>query len=79
MESKNRAYLVDTRNLTPADRAKVEELLSISCWSHPLVAKMPGTYLALTACTADEFAALPFPDRCAVTDVTHQDLRAYTN
>ena len=77
MESKNRSYLVDTHNLMPADRAKVDELLSISCWLHPIVSKMPDTYLALTSCTADEFAALPFPDGCTVTDVTGQDLQVY--
>lgn len=77
MEHKNRAYLVDTRKLTPVERAKVEELLSIYCWSHPMVAKMPGTYLAITSCTANEFSAIPFPDGCSVTDVTGQDLLVY--
>ena len=77
MESKNRTYLVDTRNLTPTDRAKVEELLSISCWMFVPLAKKPYTFMAHTSCTADEFAALPFPDVCTVTDVTGQDLLAY--
>lgn len=74
---KERTYLVDTRNLSPVDRAKVEELLSMYCPLHPMVAKMPGTYLAHTSCTAEEFFAIPFPDGCTVTDVTGQDLRAY--
>lgn len=72
MEPKNRTYLVDTRNLSAAERAKVEELLSVYCWLHPMVAKMPGTYLAHTSYSAKEFAALPFPDGCTITDVTGQ-------
>ena len=74
---KERAYLVDTRNLSPIDCAKVEELLRMYCPLHSMVAKIPGTYLAHTSCTVDEFSALPFPDGCTVTDVTHQDLMAY--
>lgn len=77
MESKNRAYLVDTYNLSLDERAKVEELLNTSCWMHPVVAKMPGTYLAITSYSADEFAAIPFPAGCTVTDITGQDLLAY--
>lgn len=74
---KERAYLVDTRNLSDDERAKVEELLNMYCPLHPMVAKLPYTYLAVTSCTADKFASLPFPDGCTVTDVTGQDLMAY--
>lgn len=77
MESKNRTYLVDAQNLSPSERAKVKGLLDVSCWMCVPLAKRPHTFMAHTSCTADEFAALPFPDGCTVTDVTGQDLLAY--
>lgn len=33
--------------------------------------------MAYTACSADEFAAIPLPENCIVTDVTGQNLLAY--
>ena len=77
MESKNRTYLVDTQNLSPDECAKVKELLDFSCWMSVPLAKKPYTYMAHTSCTADEFAALPFPDSCTVTDITGHDLLSY--
>lgn len=77
MKHKNRTYLVDTQSLTPAERAKVHELLDVSCWMSVPLAKKPYILMAHTACSVDEFAAVPFPDNCIVTDVTGQDLLSY--
>lgn len=77
MNSKTRTYLVDTKNLLPSERARTEELLHTFCWAAPLLTKRPYTYMAHTECSADEFAAIPFPEGCTVTDVTDQDLMAY--
>ena len=77
MESKNRTYLVDTKNLTSAERIETKELLDISCWMSVPLAKQPYVFMAHTACSADEFMALSFPKGCTVTDVTGQDLLAY--
>ena len=77
MSSKNRTYLVDIQNLTPDKRARTKELLDVSCWMSVTLAKQPHIIMAHTACSADEFAALPFPEGCIVTDVTGQDLLSY--
>lgn len=77
MESKNRTYLVDTQNLSPDERIKVKEILDVSCWMSAPLAKKPHTFMAHTSFSADEFAALPFPDTCTVTDITGHDLLAY--
>ena len=77
MKSQNRTYLVDTQNLTPAERVKAKELLDISCWMSVPLAKNLYIFMAHTAYSADEFAAVPFPKGCAVTDITGQDLLAY--
>ena len=77
MDSKNRTYLVDTQNLSPNDRTKTKELLDISCWMNVPLVKMPYTFMAHTAYSADEFAAIPFPEGCTITDVTGHDLLAY--
>ena len=77
MGSQNRTYLVDTQNLTPDKRAKTEELLNVSCWMSAPLAKKPYIIMALTTYSADEFAALSFPEGCIITDITGQDLLAY--
>lgn len=77
MESKNRTYLVDTQNLTPAERLKTQELLSVSCWLSMPLAKNTHVFMAHTAYSAEQFTAIPFPNGCIVTDVTGQDLLRY--
>lgn len=77
MESKNRTYLVDTQNLTPTERLKTQELLSVSCWMSVPLAKKPHVFMAHTAYSTEQFAAIPFPSGCIVTDVTGQDLLHY--
>lgn len=77
MESINRTYLVNTQNLMPAERVKTKELLNISCWTSVPLAKNPHIFMAYTAYSADEFAAVLFPKCCAVTDITGHDLLTY--
>lgn len=77
MSSKNRTYLVDTQNLTPDKRARTKEILDVSCWMSVPLAQKPHIIMAHTTCSADEFAALPFPEGCIITDVTGQDLLSY--
>lgn len=77
MKSQNRTYLVDTQSLTPAECVKTKELLDGSCWLCVPLAKRPHTFIAHTDYSAEEFAAIPFPEGCTVTDVTGEDLLAY--
>ena len=77
MKSCNRTYLVDTTNLSTEECEKVKELLDISCWMSSPLAKTPRIFMAHTSCSADEFAALPFPDGCILADVTGHDLLIY--
>ena len=77
MKPQSRTYLIDTQNLSPLDRAKTEELLRASCWGGPSLTKKPDIWIVHTECSADEFSAIRFPEGCAVTDITGQDLTAY--
>lgn len=77
MPHENRTYLVDTQSLTPAERSRTKELLDASCWMSVPLAKKPHIIMAHTSYSADEFAAIPFPKGCTVTDVTGHDLLSY--
>lgn len=77
MSSQNRTYLVDTQNLSIDKRVRTKELLDVSCWLSVPLAQKPHIFMAHTSCSADEFAAIPFPEGCIITDVTGHDLLAY--
>lgn len=72
MKRNNRAYRVDTCNLTFAERSKVEQLLDTACWMYAPFPENTYVFVAFTSRSAEEFAAIPFPDGCIVTDVTGQ-------
>lgn len=71
-------YLVHTAGLTPCDRDKVLECLKKIAWIGPdIVAKTMGPspdYIVYCHCSAEEFAALPFPVGFQWLDLTGYDL-----
>lgn len=74
----NRAYLIDTQSLTPAERDKALELLEFAGFMKPKPLNNNSyVYIVFTEWSADEFAAIQFPKGCIVTDVTGHDLLAY--
>lgn len=73
----NRTYLINTQALTPTERKETLDLLDLHGWLHSMLAKNPFVFMVHTECSADEFATIPFPNGCVVTDITGQDLLRY--
>lgn len=72
-----RAYLVDTKSLTPDNRKKTLELLDASCFLHSMLGSQPAVFMAHADMSPEAFKALPFPEGCTITDVTGHDLLQY--